>query len=189
MRTNYIEYHLRLHEHRPKQGKLFSEEYPEPSIPAGTLEPAEPSMEHSYSSFGSEDDSPQAAISSSHTTSVAQTIFNVVRCLTCAVVRYTIKWRHTAFAYMVQANLFIGLGLLSTAYALKLGGWAALLGLAANAAFFAIAGKHVIDALAHISAAVLAQIELASHVQEQDTKQSQSAAAASTFHSLNNTDA
>ena len=50
---------------------------------------------------------------------------------------------------MVQANLFIGLGLLSTAYALKLGGWAALLGLAANAAFFATAGEHVTDALAH----------------------------------------
>lgn len=41
---------------------------------------------------------------------------------------------------MAQANLFIGLGLLSTAYALKLGGWAALLGLAVNAGFFAMAG-------------------------------------------------
>ena len=43
---------------------------------------------------------------------------------------------------MLQANLFIGLGLLSTAYALKLGGWMALLGLAANAACFATAGEH-----------------------------------------------
>lgn len=68
---------------------------------------------------------------------------------------------------MVQANLFIGLGLLSTAYALKLGGWAALLGLAANAAFFATAGKHVTDALANISPAVLVQTELATHLQEQ----------------------
>ncbi len=42
---------------------------------------------------------------------------------------------------MLQANLFIGLGLLSTAYALKLGGWMALLGLAANAACFATAGE------------------------------------------------
>lgn len=41
---------------------------------------------------------------------------------------------------MLQANLFIGLGLLSTAYALKLGGWLALLGLAGNAACFATAG-------------------------------------------------
>lgn len=44
---------------------------------------------------------------------------------------------------MLQANLFIGLGLLSTAYALKLGGWMALLGLAANAACFATAGEHI----------------------------------------------
>jgi len=44
---------------------------------------------------------------------------------------------------MLQANLFIGLGLLSTAYALKLGGWTALLGLAANAACFATAGEHI----------------------------------------------
>ena len=86
MRTNYIEYHLRLQEHRPKQGKLFSEEYPEPSTPPGTLGPPEPSAEHSFSSFGSEPDSSQAAVSSSHTTSVAQTVFNVVRCLKCAVV-------------------------------------------------------------------------------------------------------
>ena len=41
----------------------------------------------------------------------------------------------------MQANLFIGLGLLSTAYALKMGGWVALLGLAANAACFALAGE------------------------------------------------
>ena len=53
---------------------------------------------------------------------------------------------------MLQANLFIGLGLLSTAYALKLGGWASLLGLAANAAFFATAGKQTIAALAQLSA-------------------------------------
>jgi amino acid permease len=43
---------------------------------------------------------------------------------------------------MLQANMFIGLGLLSTAYALKLGGWMALLGLTANAACFATAGEH-----------------------------------------------
>ncbi len=46
---------------------------------------------------------------------------------------------------MLQANLFIGLGLLSTAYALKLGGWMALLGLAANAACFATAGEHICE--------------------------------------------
>lgn len=84
MRTNYIEYHLRLQEHRPKQG--LSEEYPEPSTPPGILGPPEPSTEHSFSSFGSEHDSAQAAVSTSHTTSVAQTVFNVVRCLACAVV-------------------------------------------------------------------------------------------------------
>ena len=86
MRTNYIEYHLRLQEHRPKRGKLFSEEYPEPSTPPGALGPPEPSAEQSFSSFGSEQDSAQAAVSTSHTTSVAQTVFNVVRCLKCAVV-------------------------------------------------------------------------------------------------------
>lgn len=99
MRTNYIEYHLRLQEHRPKQGKLFSEEYPEPSVPAGNLESTEPSIEHSYSSFGSEHDLAQAAVSSSHTTSVAQTIFNVVRCLTCAVICYIIKWPQSMTRY------------------------------------------------------------------------------------------
>ena len=140
MRTNYIEYHLRLQEHRPKQGKLFCEEYPEPSTPPGLLEPAEPSAEHSYSSFGSEHDSEPASASNIHTTSVAQSIFNVVRCpdLHCHVLQYGIN----VATHMMQANMFIGLGLLSTAYALKLGGWAALLGLAANAAFFATAGKH-----------------------------------------------
>lgn len=95
----------------------------------------------------------------------------------------TLQSGHIASPDMMQANLFIGLGLLSTAYALKLGGWAALLGLAANAAFFATAGKHGTDALA--SAAVLVQTELAAHLPKQDTKQSQSAAAASAFHSLN----
>lgn len=63
-----------------------------------------------------------------------------------------VKSSHIAQAYMMQTNLFIGLGLLSTAYALKLGGWASLLGLAANAAFFATAGKHIIAALAQLSA-------------------------------------
>ena len=37
--------------------------------------------------------------------------------------------------------MFIGLGLLSTAYALRLGGWLALLGLISNAFCFALAGK------------------------------------------------
>lgn len=41
----------------------------------------------------------------------------------------------------LQANLFIGLGLLSTAYALKWGGWIALLGLLINSACFTAAGK------------------------------------------------
>ena len=45
----------------------------------------------------------------------------------------------------LQANLFIGLGLLSSAYALKMGGWVALLGLAANAACFALAGECIIS--------------------------------------------
>ena len=95
MRTDYIEYHLRLQKERPKQGKLFSEKYPEPSIPADILEPAELPIELSYSSFGSEHDLGQVADSSSHATNVAQTIFNVVRCLTCAVVCYVTSG-HTA---------------------------------------------------------------------------------------------
>lgn len=41
----------------------------------------------------------------------------------------------------MQANLFIGLGILSTAYALKWGGWTALLGLLVNACCFAAAGN------------------------------------------------
>ncbi|DBB09681.1 hypothetical protein WJX82_002703 [Trebouxia sp. C0006] len=112
MRTNYIEYHLRLQNQRPKQGKLFAEEYPEPSTPPALQEPSEPSEEYS---FGSSQDGDLPSTSGTQATTVAQTMFNV-------------------------ANLFIGLGLLSTAYALKLGGWMALLGLAANAACFATAG-------------------------------------------------
>ncbi|KAL3157898.1 hypothetical protein ABBQ32_012307 [Trebouxia sp. C0010 RCD-2024] len=77
MRKNYIEYHLRLQENRPQQGKLFSKEYPEPSTPPGLVAPADPSAEDSYSSFGSEHESALAS-ATTHTTSVAQTIFNVV---------------------------------------------------------------------------------------------------------------
>ncbi len=54
---------------------------------------------------------------------------------------------------LLQANLFIGLGLLSTAYALKLGGWMALVGLAANAACFATAGE-ILEQLSRISASL-----------------------------------
>ena len=77
MRTNYIEYHLRLQEERPKQGKLFSEEYPEPP-PLSAPEPSEPIAEDSYSSFGSDLESAAASTSGLHATSIIQTIFNVV---------------------------------------------------------------------------------------------------------------
>ena len=78
MRTNYIEYHLRLQKERPKQGKLFSDEYPEPPAPPSMPALSEPLAEESFSSFGSDDDSAVASISGSHATSVAQSIFNVV---------------------------------------------------------------------------------------------------------------
>ncbi len=76
MRKNYIEYHLRLQEQRPKQGKLFAEEYPEPVTPPTLPEPPEPSEEYS---FGSDQDADVASTSGTQATSVAQTIFNVVR--------------------------------------------------------------------------------------------------------------
>ena len=80
MRTNYIEYHLRLQQQRPKQGKLFAEEYPEPSLPQPVAEPSEPSAEYS---FGSSQEIEVASTTSTQTTTVAQTVFNVVGiCLT-----------------------------------------------------------------------------------------------------------
>lgn len=80
MRTNYIEYHLRLQEQRPKQGKLFAQEYPEPSLPQPVVEPSEPSAEYS---FGSSQEIEVASTASTQTTTVAQTVFNVVgHCLT-----------------------------------------------------------------------------------------------------------
>jgi len=75
MRTNYIEYHLRLQNQRPKQGKLFAEEYPEPSTPPALQEPSEPSEEYS---FGSSQDEDLPSTSGTQATTVAQTIFNVV---------------------------------------------------------------------------------------------------------------
>lgn len=75
MRTNYIEYHLRLQNQRPKQGKLFAEEYPEPSTPPALQEPSEPSEEYS---FGSSQDGDLPSTSGTQATTVAQTIFNVV---------------------------------------------------------------------------------------------------------------
>ena len=75
MRTNYIEYHLRLQNQRPKQGKLFAEEYPEPSTPPALQEPSEPSEEYS---FGSSQDEDLSSTSGTQATTVAQTIFNVV---------------------------------------------------------------------------------------------------------------
>ena len=75
MRTNYIEYHLRLQDQRPKQGKLFAEEYPEPSTPPALQEPSEPSEEYS---FGSSQDDELPTTSGTQATTVVQTIFNVV---------------------------------------------------------------------------------------------------------------
>ena len=81
MRTNYIEYHLRLQNQRPKAGKLFAEEYPEPNTPESLLDSPEPSETYS---FGSEHDEEVASTSGTQATSVAQTVFNVVRGLSTA---------------------------------------------------------------------------------------------------------
>ena len=75
MRTNYIDYHLRLQEQRPRPGKLFAEEYPEPAPQASLPDSPEPSEAYT---FGSEHDEDIASTSGTSETSVAQTIFNVV---------------------------------------------------------------------------------------------------------------
>ena len=73
MRTNYIEYHLRLQQDQPEQGKLFAEEYPD------LLSPVQQASQDEEFLCGVEDQ-PRAQINeAAHATSVAQTIFNVVR--------------------------------------------------------------------------------------------------------------
>lgn len=72
MRTNYIEYHLRLQQERPEQGKLFAEEYPE------LLSPAYQAFQDEEHLCGVEDQPELHVNEAAHATSVAQTIFNVV---------------------------------------------------------------------------------------------------------------
>lgn len=73
MRTDYIDYHLRLQQERPEQGKLFSEEYP----PEQLSPVQQPSQDEDFL-CGVEDQPAAQTNDAVHATSVAQTIFNVV---------------------------------------------------------------------------------------------------------------